>query len=88
MSSKMYPEGKSGVKSRYEGGVLVLQDASGNELIRYDPVNRKVIVPSGATLQLNSGCLMQVGSGGIPTADPSSAGEVWADSGTLKVSAG
>ena len=88
MSSKMYPEGKGGVKSRYVDGVLVLQDADGGEIVRYDPANNKLIIPSGATLQLNSGCMMQVGTGGIPTSDPGVAGEVWADSNTLKVSTG
>jgi hypothetical protein len=87
-SSKMYPEGKGGVKTTYEGGVMVLHNEDGGEIVRYDPVNKKLIVPSGATLQLNSGCVMQVGSGGLPTSDPSVAGAVWAESGTLKVSAG
>lgn len=88
MDSKLYPQGKAGVKPVYEDGVLVLKNESGGEILRYDPVNKKVIVPSGSTLQLNSGCMMQVGSGGIPTSDPGVAGEVWADSGTLKVSTG
>lgn len=87
-SSKMYPEGSGGVKSSYEDGIEVLHNAAGDEIVRYDPVNKKVIVPAGATLQLNSGCMLQVGTGGVPTADPSVAGEVWADSGVLTVSSG
>jgi hypothetical protein len=88
MVTKMYPEGKGGIKSHYEGDVLVLHHRDGTEIVRYDVANAKVIIPAGATLQLNSGCMLQVGTGGVPTADPSVAGEVWADSGVLTVSSG
>jgi hypothetical protein len=87
-SSKMYPEGSGGLKERTEAGVIIIENRDGGELLRYDPTNKKVIVPNGATLQLNSGCVMQVGSEGLPTSDPSSAGQVWVDTVTLKVSAG
>lgn len=87
-SSKMYPEGRGGVKSSYEDGIEVLHNAAGEEIVRYDPVTKSIIVPDGATLQLNSGCVLQVGTEGLPTADPSVAGQVWVDTVTLKVSAG
>lgn len=87
-NSKMYPEGSGGVQERTEAGVIILEDRDGNELLRYDPANQKVIIPAGATLQLNSGCMLQVGGEGVPTADPSVAGEVYANSGVLTVSSG
>lgn len=48
MDSTMYPEGSGGVKARYEGGILVFYDGSGNEIYRIDPGNRAVIPPTVA----------------------------------------
>jgi hypothetical protein len=78
-TTKSYPEGIRGYTSRFdENGVLIVQDEAGNQLIKYDVANRVVTIPSGAVLNVL----------GIAEADPSVAGQVWADSTALKVSAG
>lgn len=57
MDTRTYPQSKGGIHSRYINGVLTLMDSSGNSIIAYDPINKKVTIPSGATLELAAGSI-------------------------------
>lgn len=55
MDSKMYPQGKGGLKSRYINGVLTFFNVRGTELYSIDPVNAIMTMASGMTFKLASG---------------------------------
>jgi hypothetical protein len=51
MDSRLYPQGRGGVVSRYIDGVLYFYNSDGAEVYHIDPANRKLVVPSGATFE-------------------------------------
>jgi hypothetical protein len=64
-----------------------VSSSSGLLEVRYDPPSSefRIVSGSGDAMVHESGTVMLPN---LPTSDPSSAGQVWNDSGTLKVSSG
>jgi hypothetical protein len=52
MTSRIYPEAKGGLKSRYVDGVLTFYNADGNIVYTIDPANRTLAIPSGSVFSL------------------------------------
>lgn len=61
MDTRLYPQGKGGLKSRWVAGVLTFYDTSGNTVYTIDPANRTIAVPSGSILSV-PGTLSGAGS--------------------------
>lgn len=54
MDSRLYPQGKKGIKAKYNKttGVLDFYDNSGNIIYSLDPSNRRLDIPTGSNLRI------------------------------------
>jgi len=72
-----------------EGEIMAMSTADANTIDNMNPDSQKVGL--GTEVKANQDNITNVLAGTgitLPTSDPSSAGALWSDSGTVKVSAG
>lgn len=101
MDSRMYPQGSGGLKGKYVSGVLTVVNGSGATVYTVNPSTKAVafagaVAVTGALTVSGAASLASLTVPGanaeitaaLPTVDPSAAGQLWANSGIVTVSAG
>ena len=83
MDSRMYPQGKGGLKGKYVAGVLTFVNASAATVYTVNP-STKAVAFAGPAPFTNASVIMSA----LPTSDPSVAGQLWANTAVVTVSAG
>jgi len=95
MESRMYPQGSGGLKGKYVSGVLTFVNSAGATVYTVNP-STKAIAFAGAVTVSGAASLASLTIPGanaaitaaLPTSDPSVAGQLWANSAIVTVSAG
>lgn len=96
MDSRMYPQGSGGLRGKYVSGVLTLVNSNGATVYTINPSTKAVSFAGAATFEAAvtalslslSAAANAVLVAKLPTADPTVAGQLWANSGIVTVSAG